>query len=115
MSKITTGLVGVFSAVISLIVALANYTGLENFSGTVRLVAIVLSALAIGVCQGYFVQPRRHKAIGIGAFFGLCILWSPVVMATYRFALMGLPFLAVFAMLAFFGANAGTHLRVNCR
>ena len=113
MSKVRTGLIGISSAVISLFVGFFNYAGLENFSGIVRLVAIVLSALAIGVCQGFFVQRAGHRAVGMGAFFGLLILWLPVVVVTYGFALMALPLLAAFSMLVFFGAKVGAHLRLK--
>jgi hypothetical protein len=116
MSKVRTGFIGVSSATISLLVAFFNYRSLENFSGTVRLVAIVLSALVIGMCQGFFVQRSGHRAVGIGAFFGLLILWSPVVLVTYGFALMALPLLAALAMLVFFGTKIGANLRLNaCR
>ncbi|MBA5639104.1 hypothetical protein H3H37_18755 [Duganella sp. LX20W] len=113
MSKVTTGLIGISSAAITFVVAFANHAGLENFPGIVRLVAIVLSALAIGLIQGFFVQRARHRTIAIGAFFGLLILWSPVIVMTYGFALMGLPFLAAFAILVFFGAKAGANLRLK--
>ena len=113
MSKLKTGFIGISSAVISLFVAFFNYRSLENFSGIVRLVAIVLSALVIGMCQGFFVQRSGHRAVGMGAFFGLLILWLPVVLVTYGFAIIGLPLLAVFGMLVFFGAKIGANLRLN--
>lgn len=113
MSKVKTGLIGISSAVLSFFVAFFNYTGLENFSGIIRLAAIVSSALAIGICQGFFVQRSGHRTVGIGAFFGLLILWSPVVMVTYGFALMALPLLVAFAMLVSFGAKIGANLRIN--
>jgi hypothetical protein len=53
MSKVETGLVGLSSGIISFFSALFNYTGLENFSGIIRLIAIVLSALTIGMGQGF--------------------------------------------------------------
>jgi hypothetical protein len=113
MSKIKTGLIGITSAAINSSVAFFNYTGLEDFSGIVRLVAIILSALAIGICQGFFVERAGHRAIGIGAFFGLLILNLPVVVVTYGFALMALPLLVAFALLVFFGAKIGADLRLN--
>jgi amino acid transporter len=113
MSKVKIGFIGICSAVITLLVAFFNYRGLENFSGIVRLVSIVSSALVIGICQGFFVQRSDHRALGMGAFFGLLILWSPVVMVTYGFALMALPLLAAFAMLVFFGAKVGANLRLS--
>ena len=116
MSKVKIGLIGISSAIITFLVAFSNYRGLEDFSGIIRLIAIVLSALAIGMCQGFFVERAGHLAIGTGAFFGLLILYSPVVVVTYGFALMALPLLAAFALLVFFGAKIGANLRLNsCR
>lgn len=116
MSKFKTGLIAISSAAISLFIAYCNYIALENFSGTIRLFAIVLSALAVGVCQGIFVQRDKHRAVGIGAFFGLLTLWLPVIVVTYGFALMALPLLAAFAMLVFYGARIGASLRLSsCR
>ena len=116
MSKFKTGLIGIASAAISLFVAYCNYIALENFSGTVRLFAIVLSALVVGVCQGVFVQRAEHRAVGMGAFFGLLALWLPVIVVTYGFALMALPLLAAFAMLVFYGARIGARLCLtSCR
>ena len=116
MNKIKTVLVVVVSAVISFLCAFVNYAGLENYPGVVRLIAIAASALTIGACQGFFHKRPRHGAIGAGAFLGLLVLWSPVVVVTYGFALMSLPLLAIFAMLVFFGAKIGTSLRpFSCR
>lgn len=49
----------------------------------------------------------------MGAFVGISILWTPVVVVTYGFALLALPLLAAFAMLSFFGAKLGANLRAN--
>ena len=113
MGKFRTGLIGMSSAAISLCVAYCNYTGLENFSGTVRLIAAMISALAVGICQGFFIQRSGHRDVGMGTFFGLLTLWLPVVVVTYGFALMALPLLAIFAMLVFYGARIGANLRLN--
>jgi len=50
--------------------------------------------------------------VGMGAFFGLLILWLPVVLVTYGFALIGLPLLVGFGMLVFFGAKIGANFRL---
>lgn len=115
MSKLKTACITMSSAVISLSVAYFNYTMLENFSGIVRLMAIVLSALATGMGLGFFVQAEGQRSVGLGAFLGLLILWSPVVVVTYGFALMAVPLLAGFALLVFFGAKMGTRLRCQAQ
>ena len=112
MNKVKMEFIGIFSAIITIFVAFFNYAGLEDFSGIVRLVAIVVSALVIGIFHGIFVRRSAHRMVGKGAFFGLLLLWSPVVLVTYGLALMALPLLAAFAMLVFFGAKVGAFLRL---
>lgn len=113
MSKIKTGLI---SAVITSFVAFLNYTTLEDFSGFVRLVSIVVSGLAIGICQGYFAGEIKPTAVGWGAFCGILVLMLPAIAATYGFALLALPFPALFGILVFFGVRLGNNLRSeSCR
>ena len=115
MGKFRAGLIVISSAAMSLCVAYCNYITLENCSGAVRLFAIVLSALAVGVCQGLFVQKSEHRVVAMGAFLGLLSLWLPVIVVTYGFALMALPLFAAFAMLVFYGARIGASLRlISC-
>lgn len=76
----------------------------------------MLSALAVGVRQGVFVQRAEHTAVGIVAFFDLLTLWLSVIVVTYGFSLMALPLLEAFAMLVFYGARIGASLRfTSCR
>lgn len=110
MHQITAGLC---SAVLTSIALLLNYYGLENWSGISRLSAILLSGLAVGMCQGFFVDPTLLRAIGVGAFFGMLALISPVVAATYGFALLSLPLLAGFAVLVYLGGKMGANFRIS--
>jgi hypothetical protein len=110
------GLIGTFSAFVSVLTAVFLYTALENFSGIAKLCVVVLSGLIIGTVQGFFIEKSWHRAIGIGTFAGPLILWLPVVIVTYGFALLGLPLLAAFSTLVLFGAKLGAKLRMcACR
>ncbi|MBY0557882.1 MAG: hypothetical protein K2P77_11810 [Burkholderiaceae bacterium] len=113
MRKVKTGLIAAFSIIMSTLSAYLVYTILEEYPGWVKLLAIVICALLIGTLQGFFIKPSQHKAVGIGSFIGIVILWLPAVLATYGFALLALPFLAAFTQLVLFGATLGTTLRAN--
>jgi hypothetical protein len=116
MNMAKTGLIAAFSAVLNPIAAVLMFTRLENFPGIVRLLAVVVSGLATGISQGFFIGRPWHGAIGIGTFVGALILWSPVVVVTYGFALFWLPLLGAFAIVVYFGAKLGSNLRVRaCR
>ena len=113
MNVAKTRLIGAFSAVVSFFAAFFVCTSFENFSGMVRVSAVVAAALAIGACQGLFIERQWHKAVGLGTFVGMFILWLPVIAVTYGFALLALPLLAAFAVLVFYGAKLGARLRKN--
>lgn len=113
MNTAKAGLIGSLSAVASFLAVLLIYVSLENFSGVAKAFAIVLSALTIGIFQGIFIKREWHRAIGIGTFSGIFILWLPVVAVTYGFALLALPLLMAFALLVFFGAKFGANIRAS--
>ncbi|MYM23793.1 hypothetical protein GTP46_14155 [Duganella sp. FT135W] len=113
MSAAKMGLIGSLSAVVSFLAVFLIYIGMENFPGMIKIAAVVLSALAIGICQGFFIERAWHRTIGIGTFTGILILWLPVIAVTYGFALLALPFLAAFAMVVFYGAKLGARFRTS--
>lgn len=115
MNAAKTGTIGVVSALGSILAVFLVYASLEKYSWVVNAFAIVLSGLAIGMLQGWFVQPARHRTIGLGSFSGILLCWLPVVAVTYGLALLALPLLAAFALLVFFGARLGSQLRAHCR
>ncbi len=108
-----TGLIGAFSIILSTLSASLVYMVFEAYPGWVKLLAIVFCALLIGALQGFFIRPSHHKVVGIASFIGIVILWLPVVLATYGFALLALPLLAAFARLVLAGATLGSKLRAN--
>lgn len=116
MSTARTGLIGTLSAILGFLAVFLVYTGLERFPGVVMVSSIAVCGLVIGMGQGWFIPPARHRTIGMATFVGLLILWLPVVFVTYGLALLALPLLAAFALLVFFGARLGSHLRASaCR
>jgi cobalamin synthase len=116
MSTGRTGLIGTLSAILSFLAVFLIYTSLEPFPGAVTVLAIAVCGVVIGLGQGWCIQPPQHRTIGMATFVGLLILWLPVVFVTYGFALLAVPLLAVFALLVFFGARLGSHLRASaCR
>lgn len=106
-------IIGASSAVANPLAAFIAYTAFENFSGSVQWLAVVMTGLLTGMLEGIFIGRPWHRAIGIGTFIGTLILWSPVVLVTYGFALLALPLLAGFAALAWVGAKLGNNLRVS--
>ena len=116
MSAARTGLIGTLIAILGFLAVLLIYTSLELFPGTVTVLAIVVCGFVIGLGQGWLIQPSQHRTIGMATFVGVLILWLPVVLVSYGFALLAVPLLAAFAQLVFFGARQGSHLRAAaCR
>ncbi|MBA5604443.1 hypothetical protein H3H36_03590 [Duganella sp. FT3S] len=108
-----TVIIGVFSAVVNPLIAFIVHTAFENFSGSAQWLVVVMIGLSTGMLEGIFIGRPWHRTIGIGTFIGTLILWSPVVMATYGFALLALPLLATFAVLVWFGTKLGNNLRAK--
>jgi hypothetical protein len=102
-----TILIALFSAVVSASGWLAVYRGFEHHSGTARILGFGVAALLIGLLQGRLFGAAAYKAAGVGAFLGVCVLWAPVVLLTYGFALAGLPYLATYAGIVAVGAQWG--------
>jgi Mg/Co/Ni transporter MgtE len=108
-----TAIVGACGAVANPLAAFIAHTVFEDFSGLVQWLAVVITGLSIGMLEGIFIARPLHRAIGIGTFIGLLIIWSPVVMVTYGFALLALPLLAAFAVLVWLGTKLGNTLRAR--
>lgn len=106
-------IIGASSAVVNPLTAFVAHTAFENFSGSVQWLAVAMTGLSTGMLEGIFIGRPWLRAIGIGTFIGTLILWSPVVLVTYGFALLALPLLAAFAVLVWFGAKLGNNLRAR--
>jgi hypothetical protein len=105
------GYAGALSALVIPAAAFLAFTSFENSPGIIQLAAVGISALVAGIVEGLLVERSCLDAIGWGTFAGSLVLWSPVVIATYGFALLGLPILAGLAALVWFGAKLACSLR----
>lgn len=113
MGESKATVVGAISAVLNPAAAVIAHTVFENLPDSVQWFAVVVTGLLAGMLEGIFIGRPWHKAIGIGTFIGTLVLWAPVVMVTYGFALLALPLLAAFAALVWLGAKAGSMLRTR--
>ena len=102
-----TILIALFSALASAAIGLAAYRGLEHLPGTIRIIGFGAAALVVGLLQGRLFGAGAYKAAGVGAFLGVCVLWAPVVLASYGFALAGLHYLVAYAGIVAVGVQWG--------
>lgn len=112
MNAVKTLMVGALGAAICILALCLVNIKLEDFSVLIRLAAVVLSAVALGMCLGFFFDRRWHKAIGTGKLIGTFIIWLPLVVATYGLALIAQPILVAYAWLVQMSARLGTRFRV---
>jgi hypothetical protein len=102
---------GLSSALLSMGAAYLVYITLENYSGLLHGLAFLVAAFLVGGLLGSLAGTKASQAIGIGAFIGALVLWSPVLLVTYGFALLFLPVLALFAGVVVLGAKVGGRWR----
>jgi hypothetical protein len=98
-------LIGLCSFAVSTPAALLFYWYGENLPGLLRLAGWGVVGVAAGLLLGRLFGPRDYFAVGIGAFIGALLLWTPVVVVTYGFALLGVPFLVAYAATVALGAK----------
>lgn len=112
MNIVKPALVGALGAAMSILALWIVHIKLESFSLPVRLAAVVVSGVAIGMGLGFSFDRRWHKAISRGAFIGIFIVWLPVLVVTYGFALIALPLLLAYAWLVQEFARLGARFRI---
>jgi hypothetical protein len=98
-------LVCMFSMALSPAIAFLYYFYFEQMAAAMAIAGLILVAFATGALQATLFGGRSYKAIGAGAFLGASVLWMPVVVVTYGFALLGLPLLAAYAAVVALGAK----------
>ena len=101
---------GLCSALLSLLSAWLVYAGLEGAPGAVVLLAVALAGFCAGVGLGLVFGAAATMEVGLGAFLAALLLWTPVVLATYGFALIALPGLALFGWIVGQGARFSRRL-----
>ena len=77
--------------------AVLFFTHADPLPGWGRIAGLVALAPLLGVVLGKLFGRGAFLPIGAGAFAGLLVIWAPVVVVTYGFALMGVPLLAAYA------------------
>ena len=78
-------------------------TGMLN--GFVLLLAFAACSAGAGMILGRVFGSGYANSIGIGAMLALLLLWTPVVVVTYGFALAGIPILVAYAYCFVLGAR----------
>jgi hypothetical protein len=89
----------------NLVVAVIVYRFLAATSAWTIGVGIFAAGFCLGLIHGWIFGKRCVRRIGLWAFIAVCVLWTPVVLTTYGFALLGLPLLAAYALVVFIGAR----------
>jgi hypothetical protein len=111
--KMNKGVIAPISSFVTSIgLALSVYYSLASKSGVTIGTVILMAGLVMGVVHGWFFDLHLARRIGIAAFLALCLLWTPIVIGTYGFALMALPILAIYAFIVFVGAQFGARNRL---
>ena len=72
--------------------------------GAMTIVAVALLGFSVGCALGSAFRTATALPVALGAFGAALIMWTPVVVVTYGFALLGLPLLIGYA--ACVGAGA---------
>jgi hypothetical protein len=94
---------------LSFVANLAILCGCVYLSGTLggplTVAAACLLGLTIGCVMGSTFKTAAPRPVAIGAFAAALILWLPVVVVTYGFALLGVPLLVAYAACVQAGAR----------
>ncbi|MES2016854.1 MAG: hypothetical protein V4484_10175 [Pseudomonadota bacterium] len=91
----------------SLMANLATLFGILFLSARLALPLALLAAGLLGFTVGCLLGSafKAPWSIAIGAFAASAIMWTPVVIVTYGFALLGLPLLFAYAACVWTGAR----------
>lgn len=82
----------------------------EAWPAWAKLGALAAAAFAAGTIQGKLIGGEYVKTAVLGAFLGVLLLWTPVVLVTYGFALLALPLLIAYAAIVGAGVRCSTRL-----
>jgi len=77
--------------------AVGFFIGAESLPDWARIAGLIALAPLLGLMLGALFGRDAFKPIGLGAFAGLLLIWTPLVLVTYGMALMGIPLLAAYA------------------
>jgi hypothetical protein len=106
--KINLGITSAIASLVSnLVVVLMVYRLLAATSTWTIGVGIFAAGMCLGIIHGWFFRQHCVRRIGLWAFIAVCVLWMPIVLTTYGFALLGLPLLVAYALVVLIGARFG--------
>ncbi|MCX7294165.1 hypothetical protein [Janthinobacterium sp.] len=115
MIKKQVGLIGIVSATTSIGAAFLAYMYAEPLPDALKVLTVIAVGLVTGILQGMLLGSSWLKTIGISAFLGALLLWTPVVLVTYGFAVVALPLLAAFAAIVWVGGKLGAGIAIKFR
>ncbi len=87
--------------------------GIESYK-EVKFGALLLSGFVIGAVACHLELFRgRRTAMAVSAFLAALTLWLPVILATYGFALLGVPLLGVYSLMVLAGWHVSAKLNTQ--
>jgi hypothetical protein len=91
----------------SICILLPTYYSLASESAYAIAGGLLVAGFFLGLLLGIVFGRRASPQIGKGAFIAASLLWTPVVIGTYGFALMAAPLLVAYGALTAAGAWFG--------
>jgi tetrahydromethanopterin S-methyltransferase subunit F len=82
-----------------------TYRYAEGIGTVVVTCAFYIVGILLGCANGLLFGRNSAKTIGYAALFAVLLLWTPVVLATYGFALIAIPLVIAYAACVYFGAD----------
>jgi len=107
------GLAGTLGAVLNPIAAWLLFSHLPEPTFVTLVAAGIAAALVLGMIEGLLIRRPNLSVVIVGTLLGGLLMWIPMVVMTYGFALMGIPLLAAFAVFVWFGARIGSFFRAQ--
>lgn len=107
------GLAGTLGAVLNPIAAWLLFSHLPEPTFVTLVAAGIAAALVLGMIEGLLIRRPHLSVVIVGTLLGGLLMWIPMVVMTYGFALMGIPLLAAFAVFVWFGARIGSFFRAQ--
>ncbi len=95
----------VSSFISSFLGAWASYRFAEGAGGIVTIGAFYVVGFLLGCVHGLVFGRSYVKTVGYGALAAVLLLWAPVVVVTYGFALLGTPLVVAYAAFLAIGAR----------
>ena len=89
----------------SLLGVWTTYRFAEGAGPAVMACTLYALGFLLGCVQGQLFGREHVKAVGYGALAAVLLLWTPIVVVTYGFALLGIPLVIAYAACVAAGAK----------